>query len=182
MAAWSVSCTNAARAARLHYPDCCTTRGSLTFHLTQQLPKPIGQSVVLPQPRRQPHEQHTRPETHATCCLHVCCFAASCVPPLPTACPGTNKGQQRRVHLIRHLSSPLLEPPVKVGSPGVLAIQLTTVGTHALQAVGPQEWPIGPIHHLLLNFWPPFSHSQRPTSTPRPNKLALLASPFSLFW
>ena len=47
-----------------------------------------------------------------------------------------------RVRLIPHLSSPLLEPPVKVGSQGVLAIQLTAIGTHALQAVGPQDWPM----------------------------------------
>ena len=138
-------------------------------------PKSIGQSAVLPLPRKPPHQQNMRP----VACMS--CAAPACVP-MPTACPGTTTAKATRVRLIPHLSSPLLEPPVKVGSQGVLAIQLTAIGTYALQAVGPQDWPNGPIHHLLLNLWPPFSHGQRPTSTPRPNKLALLASPFSPFW
>ena len=108
--------------------------------LTLQHRSPSARRAVLPLPRKGDHtttrdQQNMRP----VACMSV--LQLLLVPTLPTACPGTTKPKQQ-VHLIPHLSSPLLEPPVKVGSQGVLAIQLTAIGTHALQAVGPQDWPM----------------------------------------
>ena len=108
-------------------------------------PKSIGQSggPTLPQKGR-PHntpqrvtkhkERHMRPVACMSVLLLLVfrCLRHVLEPQKP----------KPRVRLIPHLSSPLLEPPVKVGSQGVLAIQLTAIGTHALQAVGPQDWPM----------------------------------------
>ena len=120
-------------------------------------PKSIGQSSgpTLPQKGR----PHNTPQRHnnmrPVACMSV--LQLLLVPTLPTACPGTTKPKQQ-VHLIPHLSSPLLEPPVKVGSQGVLAIQLTAIGTHALQAVGPQDWPMALYTIFCRTFGPP-SHT-----------------------
>ena len=103
---------------------------------------PLAGPAVLPLPQK----ATTRPprtKTQSTCDLLPACLMLPLL--LVFRClrhvlePQQPKPQ---VHLFPHLSSPLLEPPVKVGSQGVLAIQLTAIGTHALQAVGPQDWPM----------------------------------------
>ena len=113
--------------------------------LTLQHRSPSASRAVLPYHRKGDHTTRHN-NTHkgtTTCDLLPACLMLQLllVPTLPTACPGTTKPKQQ-VHLIPHLSSPLLEPPVKVGLQGVLVIQLTAIGTHALQAVGPQDWPM----------------------------------------
>ena len=122
-------CTNTAAPPEAHFSSHCST----------EVHRPVRRSYLYH--RRRPRDHHGTP-THNNMRPVACmsCAATACVP-MPTACPGTTKPKPQ-VHLIPHLSSPLLEPPVKVGSQGVLAIQLTAIGTHALPAVGPQDWPM----------------------------------------
>ena len=124
-------CTNTAAPPEAHFSSHCST-------------KSIGQSGGPTPTTEGDHTTTTHKDTeqqHATCCLHVlCCNCFLCSDAYGMS--WNQHGQSHRVRLIPHLSSPLLEPPVKVGSQGVLAIQLTAIGTHALQAVGPQDWPM----------------------------------------
>ena len=115
----------------------CTTRGHFSSHCSTEVHRPVGRSYLYH--GKATTQQHAQRHMRPVACMSV--LQLLLVPTLPTACPGTTKPKQQ-VHLIPHLSSPLLEPPVKVGSQGVLAIQLTAIGTHALQAVGPQDWPM----------------------------------------
>ena len=137
MAAWLGSgsactpCTNTASPPEAPFSSHCST----------EVHRPVRRSYLYH--RRRPHntrpEQHTQQNMRPVACMSVLqlllvfrCLRHVLEPTKP----------KQQVHLIPHLSSPLLEPPVKVGSQGVLAIQLTAIGTHALQAVGPQDWPM----------------------------------------
>ena len=123
------------------YEHSCTTRGSLFLTLQHEVHWPVRRSY--PYHRRRPH--NTRPEQNPQ---STCDLLPACLVLLRYLCSDAygmswnHNSQSHRVRLIPHLSSPLLEPPVKVGSQGVLAVQLTAIGTHALQAVGPQDWPM----------------------------------------
>ena len=118
----------------------CTTRGHFSSHCSTEVHRPVERSYLYhgkatTQQHAQRHkERHMRPVACMSVLLLLVfrCLRHVLEPQKP----------KPRVRLIPHLSSPLLEPPVKVGSQGVLAIQLTAIGTHALQAVGPQDWPM----------------------------------------